>query len=365
MLSKKRKKNSPKYSPKKSKKEYSRKDNCKKGDDSVNYLIALILATGEWEVKKMGEGTAADFAVRRRGTDDAWMPFQAKSCSTGNGRFQNLHGYANMIMCLVELTDGVGGNVWIGRRDDFPPIKVENIYGKKGGRWSTETYDPFRVLNPANLNARLHSFDSDSYVVKRSLNYWNVPSTGKTRKERLSVILFERIAASFGHTIVAPKYENTATDWYLNRIISGQDKTAGAMIAKQYYVNLHKCAGFKNGKRQTQPYAVCDNQFYLVFVGDKPYTDKFMKDLSIEEFLDLSNTASLRGCYLFSEAELVATGHIATATQKGLKAIYLPVPNADGSFEPESKHSPGRKHNFQQNYFHKTMFEELFQKMIL
>jgi hypothetical protein len=355
-----KRKNNPKNNPKKRVK----KNTSKKGDDSVNYVIALILAIGCWETKKMTEGTAADVAIRRTRTD-LWMPVQVKSCSTGKGEFNNLKGnYKNMIMFLVELTDGVGGNVWIGRRDDFPTTQVGNIYVKSRKKSKHhKTYDAFRVLNPQNLNARIHSLDTDPYIFKKSLAFWNVPGDGKKRKEALSVILFKAVLAGFGHSMQQPEYENTATDWFLNGN-SIQDKTAGTIHWKQYHVNLHKSAGIKNGIQQYQPYAKGDNGFYLVFIMDNIHTDAFMTKLSVEQFLELSRTASLRGCYLFSEADLVATGHIATSTQKGKQVIYLPVPNADGSFEDPGPKSH-RTHDFKSNYFHKDNFRELLDKILV
>ena len=345
--------------------EIIKKNTSKKGDDSVNYMIARINALGNWEATKMGEATFADFAVRRKGTADAWMPVQVKSDSTGRGQFNIKGKYENMVICLVELTNGVGGNIWISLRNDFPKVLVKNIYGKKNLDEHHKNYNAFRVLTQENLNARLHSFDTNSDIKKRSLDYLNVPSCGKKRKERLSFVLFERIAISFGHTIVAPEYENSATDWLLNGTISVQDKTVGIIEGSQFKVSLLKSNGWKNGKQQTQPYSVGDNNFYIMFVGEEHYTDKYMQNLSVEQFLELTNTSKLRGCYLFSEAELIATGHIATNDQKGIKMIRLPIPNPDGTFEPEHK-GGGRPriHNFQQNYFHNTNFQELFQKML-
>jgi len=335
-----------------------KQNTSKKGDDAVNFTISIIRAIGIWDAKKMGEGTAADLAIRRAGTKDDWMPMQFKSCSTGKGKFSNLKGYGNMILCLVELTDGVGGKVWIGRRDQFPPTEVGDIYGKRKKAY----YDQFRVLNPQNLNDRLHLFNTDPYIIKRPLNVWNVPNSGSKRKEALSVILFKVILASFGHTMVMPEYENTVTDWLLNERIPSQDKTAGRMNGMQYLVALHKSNGSRNNK---QPYYIGDNQFYLIFIPDIIYTVDALEELSIEEFLTLSTTASLRGCYLFSEEELIAIGKIHTPKQEGQKHIRLPVPNADGSFEPESKYSKGRIHNFQPNYFHKNNFGELFERMLV
>ena len=52
-------------------------------DTSVNYVVDLIVRISN---RKMREHTAADFAVRLAGSNDLWMPFQVKSCSTGLGK---------------------------------------------------------------------------------------------------------------------------------------------------------------------------------------------------------------------------------------------------------------------------------------
>lgn len=347
-------------------------DNCKKGDDAVNYLIGLIQDLNVWEVAKMREATQADLAVRRKGSKGDWLPVQVKSCSTGTGKFQNLHGYANMVLCLVDLTFSLrekpqifdlgprkGGEFWLGRRDDFPPTGVCNIRGKK----CKKQYEPYRVLDASNLNDRLHSLDTDSYIIKRSLDYLNVPSHWTQRREHLSQILFRAVLTSFEHTMSFPKYENTATDWYVNNSTSVQDKTAGGKNCLQYLVNLRKKNGSVFGKRQYQPYAAGDNDLYLVFVLDKAYEEADFEG-SPDDFMALAETASLRGCYMFREADLLATGHIATATQSGKVTLGLPVPNADGTFEAKITRGSNRMHNFQPHYFHKTKFKALMDHLL-
>ena len=332
--------------------------NCKKGDVSVNYVISHIQSVG-WEVAKMREATTADLAVRRTGSDGDWLPIQVKSCSTGSGRFQGLKGYSNMILCLVELNKGEGGDFWIGRRDAFPQTNVGNIRGKN----SKDTYERFRVLDASNLNARLHSFDTDPYIKKRSLDYLNVPSEWTQRKEHLSQTLFRSVLRSFGHTMTAPEYENTVIDWFLNGSISVQDKTIGASNGWQYFANLHKSNGYVDGNQQFQPYASGDNDFYLFFVLDQEYKKSDFQ-CSVDEFVALTKKASLRGCYAFREAELIATGHIATATQPGKINIRLPVPNANGTFKAKITRGAMRNHNFEPHYFHKTNFKRMVNSML-
>ncbi len=267
-----------------------------------------------------------------------------------------------MIICLVELTDGEGGEFWIGRRDDFPLTNVNNIRGKKNVGGTRLSYEPYRVHDASNLNARLHSFDTDSYIIKRSLDYLNVPSAWRHRKEHRSQILFRDILRFFGHTMTFPKYENTATDWFLTGSISVQDKTVGWNNGWQYRVNFHKNNGWIDGKKQIQPYALGDNDIYLIFVLDQEYDEDDFEG-SAEDFLALAKKASLRGCYMFREADLLATRHIATATQPGKIALYLPVPNADGTFNA-NKRGAKRTHNFSHHYFHHTKFKSLVDELM-
>jgi len=267
-----------------------------------------------------------------------------------------------MILCLVELKDGEGGEFWIGRRDDFPSTMV-NIRGKKGGRYSTDTYDTYRVIDVSNLNARLHSFDTDPYIIKRSLPYLNVPKHWTQRKEHLSQTLFRAVLAEFGHTMTFPKHENTATDWFLNDR-SIQDKTVGHIAWKQYHVNFNKSNGSVSCKQQIQPYFQGDNDIYLIFVLDQEY-DVADFEGSADDFIEIAETASLRGCYMFREADLLATGHIATATQAGKVFLLLPVPNADGTFEDrKGKRGDNRVHDFRTHYFHKNNFKGLVDTLL-
>ena len=333
-------------------------DDSKKGDDAVNNVIGLIQSVG-WEVAKMREATQADLAVRRTGSNGDWLPVQVKSCSTGKGRFPNLKGYSNMILAFVELNECKCGNIWLGRRDDFPATQVDNIRGNKYCGGKRLSYEPYRVLNVGNLNARLHSFDTDPYIIKRTLDYLNVPTQWTQRKEHLSQMLFRVVLTSFGHKMTPPNYENTVTDWFLNGSISVQDKTAGRMACLQYVVSFHKNNGSVNGKKQYQPYFQGDNDVYLIFVLDQEY-NKSDFHCSVEDFLTLTNNSSLRGCYLFREADLISTGHIATSTQPGKVTIMLPVPNADGTFEAGYP----RIHNFEPHFYHKTNFKGLIDKIL-
>ena len=312
----------------------------------------------------MREATQADLAVRRTGSDDQWMPIQVKSCSIGKGKFNIGKNYANMILALVELNAVNGGELWIGRRDDFPATGVRNIRANKYCGGKTLSYETYRVLDAHNLNARLHSFDTDPYIIKRPLDYLNVPSGSMRRKELLSQILFRSVLASHGHTMTPPKYENTATDWFLTGSISVQDKTVGFQHSLQYQVAFHKSNGVVNGKAKIQPYAEGDNQVYLIYVLDQEYKKADFEG-SFDDFMELTKTASLRGCYMFREADLIATGHIATATQPGKINSRVPVPNADGTFEAKRTYGGAKRmHNFQRNYFHKTNFKNMIDSMI-
>ena len=330
------------------------RDTSKKGDDAVNYIIGLIHKLKVWEVTKMREGTQADLAVRK-GADGFWLPVQVKSCSTGKGCFPHLKGYDNMVLCLVELNSGKGGEFWLGRRDDFPSSLVKNIRGKR----YKDRYERFRVLDASDLNDRLRSFDTDSYIRKRPLDYLNVPSHWAHRKEHLSQTLFRAVLASFGHTMSFPNYENSATDWFLNGRIAVQDKTVGWKSFLQYIVPFKKSNGSVDGKKQCQPYAPGDNDLYILFVLDQDYNKSDLKG-SADDFMVLAKNASLRGCYMFREADLLATGHIATASQTGKITLQLPVPNADGTFESGMP----RTHNMQPYYFHKTNFKALIGAMM-
>jgi hypothetical protein len=230
----------------------------------------------DFEVKKLREGTKADFLVRPLGSEeDDWIAVQLKSTEKKKDRydtyaFTTKTDYSGMVLLCVCVKDE---KIWI-----FDGEISKNVCGL--GLNKTSKYN-YGYVEKDEVNIKMAEFWEKETIEKVTYEEANVPRAVGHQKEYEFQKLRER-HLGHGLSFEYPELECQVFDFNINGY-KVQEKVGIDIHRKEYdkmYVTLGKNIGCKSTKGS---YEKGDNDFYWIASQDKDTFYVFPESILIEK----------------------------------------------------------------------------------
>lgn len=238
------------------------------------------------DVKKLREGTKADFLIRPKGVaDDIWLPIQLKAAvkqrERGEYVFTFRRDYSEMVILCVCVVDE---RIWM-----FDGEISQNITGIAIN--DSSKYDYGRVV-VEDLSDRFMMFYKQGKIPNVLFRNANIPiSPGQQIEYEYQILRENNLADYINFTY--PELEGQVFDFFVNDKCKVQEKVA-VIVKNTNMETARVCFDKHGGIGKKKHYKQGDNDFYWVACQDKDTFYIFPECILVEKgFLTTSSISAI------------------------------------------------------------------------